>query len=314
MTRVRLVLSSVLVFAAVAQQPGPADMPQEMVWVDRTGRILGRVGAVQQSIFFPELSPDNRSIAVSARDGEVNDRDIWIHDVATGAKKQVTTAKGNDNFPVWSPDGRRIAFTSSRSGTYNLYVKTLGSDAPEEVVLANPSPKFPHHWSPDGKRICFTQAGETARGIFLLAVGGGDGATAGFPVSKGAWADAGKFSPNGRYLAYASNAGGPWEVYVASVEDPARTRKVSRELAQGWAGGGAQPRWRADGKELYYMMGDTMLAVPVETKATFTFAAPKRLFALPGMKGHFPDEAPWLQKYDAASDGQRFVFVRTVPR
>lgn len=130
-----------------------------------------------------------------------------------------------------------------------------------------------------------------------------------------AWAEAGRFSPNGKYLASASNAAGPWEVYVASVEDPAKTWKVSRELGSGWAGGGGQPRWSPRGNELFYMMGnDTMLAVPVQTEGPFHHEAPQRLFGLPGMKGNFPEEAPWLAKYEVASDGSRFVFVRRVPR
>src|SRR5688572_23112214 len=93
---------------AAAQQPGPEDMPQEMVWVDRSGRILGRVGAVQNSIFFPEISPDGKWIAVSSRDGEVNDRDIWLHSTADGSKKALVNAKGNDNFPIWSSDGKDV--------------------------------------------------------------------------------------------------------------------------------------------------------------------------------------------------------------
>src|SRR5688572_32766337 len=93
---------------AMAQQPGPPDMPQEMVWVDRTGKVLGRVGAIQNSIFFPEISPDGKWIAVSARDGEVNDRDIWIHGIDSGTKRQLVNAKGNDNFPIWSPDGKEL--------------------------------------------------------------------------------------------------------------------------------------------------------------------------------------------------------------
>ena len=82
-----------------------------MVWVDRAGHIQGRVWRSPELYFFPEISPDGRFIAVSARDGEVNDRDIWIHDVAKGTKRVVAPARGNDNFPVWSPDGRRLAFT-----------------------------------------------------------------------------------------------------------------------------------------------------------------------------------------------------------
>ena len=103
---------SILIVAAPihAQQPGPKDMPQEMVWVDRSGDVIERVGAVQNSIFFPEISPDGRFIAVSARDGDVNDRDVWIHDIAAGTKRRVMEVQGNDNFPFWSPDGNEIVF------------------------------------------------------------------------------------------------------------------------------------------------------------------------------------------------------------
>lgn len=300
---------------AAAQQPAPSDMPQEMVWVDRSGRILGRVGAVQQSMFFPEFSPDNRFLAVSARDGEVNDRDIWIHDVAAGTKKQVTSTKGNDNFPLWSPDGRRLLFTSSRTGNYDLYVKTLDPDAPETLLFGAETPEYPRHWSPDGKHILYTRAGTNARALFLLRLEPAPQVSTEFPVKPNAWMDGAKFSPNGKYLAYASNAAGPWEVYVATVDNPSQTWKVSRELSNGWAGGGGQPRWSSDGKELFYVMGnDTLLSIPVETAAPFRHSAPQRLFALPAMRGNFPEEAPWLPKYDVTSDGRRFVFVRTVPR
>jgi len=80
------------------QQPAAHEMPQEMVWVNREDKVLGRVSAVQNSIFFPELSPDGKWIAVSARDGEANDRDVWIHDGVTGSKRVHSPAKGNDDF------------------------------------------------------------------------------------------------------------------------------------------------------------------------------------------------------------------------
>jgi hypothetical protein len=112
-------------------------------------------------------------------------------------------------------------------------------------------------------------------------------------------------------VAYVSNIGGPFEVYVADASDSAKSWKISRELANGWAGGGGQVRWRADSKELFYMMGnDTMLLVEVGPGPTFGQA--KKLFALPGMKANFPEEAPYLAKYDVTKDGQRFLFVRTV--
>ena len=310
----RLMLVCFAILTAFAQQPGPADMPQEMVWVDRSGKVLGPVGAVQNSIFFPEISPDGRWIAVSARDGEVNDRDIWIHSVDSGSKRQLVKVKGNDNFPIWSPDGKEVIFTSSRSGNYDLYRKRIEGDEPEQLVAALATADYPRSWSPDGPTLIYTQAGQ-GRDLFLLRLGDAEPkSTRLFPDIQ-AWQDSARISPDGKYVAYASNAAGPFEVYVASLENPQQRWKVSLELANGWAGGGGQPRWRRDGRELWYVLGnDTMVSVDVETGDTFRAGKPKRLFAVHGMRGNFPEEAPWLQKYDVTADGQRFLFVRRAQR
>jgi eukaryotic-like serine/threonine-protein kinase len=308
-------MAAALLTAAAAQQPTAEDMPQEMVWVDRSGHLIGRVGSVQNSMFYPELSPDDRFVAVSARDGEANDRDVWIHDVATGAKRRVTESKGNDNQPTWSPDGKKIAFTSSRSGNYHLYLKSLDPDTPEVEILGTERREFTNGWSPDGKWLSYTQedVGSPVRDIFFLRMDVTPPTPKEVLKKPNVWHDGGEFSPNGRYLAYASTAGGMWEVYVSPVDDPSRSWKVSRELSAGWAGGGGQPRWRADGSELFYIIGnDTVMSVEVETDGAFASKQAKRLFAVPGMKGNFPDEMHWLQKYDVTGDGQRFVFVRKV--
>jgi len=287
-------------------------MPQEMVWVDRSGKTLGRVGTSQMSIFFPEISPDGRSIAVSARDGEVNDRDIWIHDIHSGAKRVAVSAKGNDNFPLWSPAGKQIIFTSSRSGEYDLYRKNLDPDQPEALLYKAPDAQFPRSWSPTGRWLLFAQAGKR-RDVLLWQIGDGE------PIDlfgyQDAWVDGARFSPNGLFIAYVSNAEGPFEVYVSPTREPRKKWKVSRALSAGWAGGGGQIRWRADGKELFYIMGnDTLLSAQVNTEGEFTCNQPKRLFAIRGMYGNFPEESPWLAKYDVSADGQRFVFVRKVVR
>jgi Tol biopolymer transport system component len=283
------------------QQPTAHDMPQEMVWVDRAGKILGTVGATQNAIFFPEISPDGKSIAVSARDGEVNDRDVWIHDVATGAKRAHSPAKGNDNFPIWLPDSKQIIWNSSRTGEYELFRN-------DSILLKQPASQYPRGVSPDGKWLLYTQA-DKKRDLYLLNLEGEPSPKPVFPGVKH-WTEAGRYSPNGKYFAFVSNEAGPFEIYVASVADPQKKWKVSRELANGWGGGGAGPRWRADGKELFYMMGDAMLSVEVTTDGEFKAGQAKRLFAAPGMMGNFPDEAPYLAKYDVTGDGQKFVFVR----
>ncbi|MCC6590474.1 MAG: PD40 domain-containing protein [Bryobacterales bacterium] len=292
----------------LAQQPGPDDMPQEMIWVSRTGKILGKAGAQQNAMFFPEISPDGRYVAVSARDGEVNDRDVWIHDLTAGTKRVVAPAKGNDNFPLWSPDGKEIIFTSSRGGGYNLMRKSLDPDTPETMIVNLPDSEYPRSWSPDGKTLLFTGA-KTKRDLFLLNLA--DPTPKPYITHATAWMDGARYSPDGQWVAYVSNIGGPFEVYVINAADPVNPRKISRELANGWAGGGGQVRWRADGKELFYVMGNEVM-MSVEVGPGPTFGAPKRLFALPAMKGNFPEEAPYLAKYDVTKDGQKFLFVRTV--
>jgi Tol biopolymer transport system component len=295
----------ILFFLLFLQQPTAQDMPQEMIWLDRAGKVLGRVGAVQNAIFFPEISPDGKSIAVSARDGEVNDRDVWIHDVATGAKRVHSPAKGNDNFPIWGADGKDIIWNSSRTGEYELF-------RGDSILLKQAASQYPRSISPDGKWLLYTQA-DKKRDLYLLNLQGEPKPKPVFPEAK-YWSECARYSPDGRYFAFVSNEAGPFEVYVASVADPSKRWKVSRELANGWGGGGGAPRWRADGKEILYMMGDAMVAVEVSTEGEFKVGAVKRLFAAPGMMGNFPDESPWVAKFDVTGDGQKFVFVRRVAR
>jgi dipeptidyl aminopeptidase/acylaminoacyl peptidase len=297
-----------------AQQPGPKDMPQEMVWVDRTGEVLGRVGAVQSAIFFPEISPDGRFITVSARDGEENDRDVWIHDIASGTKRRVMEVRGNDNFPFWSPDGAEIAFTSSRTGNYELYRRNLGPGGEDVLILEGERPEYPRDWSSDGTYLAFARAYDDRRSLLLLRMDRGKHDVREFlPAEPGVWNDGGRFSPNGKYYAFSSNAGGGWEVYVCEVENPTRRWRVSRPLGPGWAGGGWQPRWRGDGKELFYLLdSDTVASVEVDTSGELTHGEAKKLFTARNMRGNFPDESPWLHRYDATDDGERFVFVRKV--
>ena len=311
------ILAVSLAIVASAQQPGPKDMPQQMVWLDRSGDVLGTVGAVQNSIFFPEISPDGKFIALSSRNGEVNDRDVWIHNIAAGTKRRITKVKGNDNFPLWTPDGRSLVFTSSRVPRYDLFRVSIDPlESPMRILEAEGTSEYPRDVSPDGKTLIYTKREDDGRTLWKLALDRAGATPEPFiPKRPGVWADGGKFSPNGEYFAYSSNEGGTWEVYVCETADPSTKWKVSTELRSGWVGGGGQPRWRGDGKELYYIMGqDTLAYLPVETDDEFTFGEAKKLFHYSSMRGNFQDEAPWLHKYDVAADGRKFLFVRLVQK
>ncbi len=294
-----------------AQQPGPEEMPQQLVWLDRAGKTIAPVGQPQMSMYFPEISPDGRHAAVSARDGETNDRDVWIHDLSRGSKAVLAPAKGNDNFPIWTADGRDIVFTSSRPGNYELFRAPFQTDAPPKMILKLEESQYPRTIVKD--TLIFTHATEGKRALMAMPATGG--APKPFlPDAKG-WCDGARVSPDGRYVAYVSNGGGPWEVYVTEASNPSKSWKVSRELKQGWAGGGGGVRWRRNGKELFYMMGDAMVSVEVDASGPdFKLKEGKKLFSAPGMKGSFPDEAPWLAKYDVSAEGDRFLFVRAVPK
>ena len=213
--------------------------------------------------------------------------------------------------------GRGSSFTSSRSGNYHLYVKSLDPDTPEVEILGTERREFRTAGRPTA-RSCGTRRRTSARPCATSSSSGMDGTPLSpMPMLKkpNVWHDGGEFSPNGRYLAFSSTASGMWEAYVCRRRrSRQRSWQVSRELS--WVGPAAAARrgGALTAGELYYVIGnDTVMAVEVETDGpAFAQKPAKRLFALAGIKGNFPDEMHWLQKSNVTGDGQRFVFVRKV--
>ena len=182
--------------------------------------------------------------------------DIWLIDLERGAQMRFTTDPAGDGYPAWSPDGNRIAFVSIRNGFGNLYQKSSNGSGTEESLLASRELKREPDWSPDGRFILYSQLNATTNeDLFLLPLSGERKPE---PFLQTNFIEAhGRFSPNGRWVAYISNETGKFEVYVQSF--PAKGDKIPISTE-----GGGQPQWRADGRELYYYTpGRKLMAVEV---------------------------------------------------
>jgi Tol biopolymer transport system component len=229
-------------------------------------------------------------------DPAVNTRDIWVLDVARGVSSRFTFDKADDTNPVWSPDGSRIAFSSARRGPNlrDIYWKSAGGASAEELLLEDAENKAVEDWSPDGKLLLFNTA---SREIDAVPVSGDRKP---YPVLKASFAqDHGKLSPDGRWIAYVSTESGRREVFVQSFPPAGGKWQISN-------GGGTEPSWRGDGKEIYFLSGSKFEAVDVKaTGSSFEAGIPKDLFEVQ------LDNVNRRNRYLAAADGQRFLFVTT---
>ncbi len=276
----------------------------EFVWLDRSGKRLGSVGPPLGFRDF-ELSPDGTRVVFDRFDNA--NQDIWTMTLATAQLTRLTFDDEIDHFPIWSPDGRRVVFDSHRAGRGDLYEQDAGRAGAEKLLMrwnerASQSAGAAH-WSPDGRFIAFhNTSAESGTDIWVLPL---QGDRKPFPYLATAAGEHGpRFSPDGRWLAYDSDESGRSEVYVQAFDGaPAAPGAGKWQVS---SSGGSQPRWRADGKELFYLSprGEQM-AVDVETAGTFAAGPPQPLFAAPpplaGPAGPYAPYAP-------SADGQRFLW------
>jgi eukaryotic-like serine/threonine-protein kinase len=282
--------------------PAAARAASELVWFDASGR---RAGAVGPPAYYgsPALAPDGNRLSVDIYDPSTKTQDIWLLDLKGGSRTRFTFDPADDLNPVWSPDGSRIAWTSNRKGAGDLYVKSASGTGQDEPLLVSSLPKMTEDWSKDGKYLIFTQPveGGPIFSIFALPMGPGVERKP-FPVVATEFRQRQcQLSPNSRFLAYASSPSSiQLDVYVQPFPSSGGRWQVS-------SSGGTEPQWRADGKELYYLSGNKLLAVPVKTDgASFEAGVPRVLF-----EARFVPIQWWRHRYVAAGDG-RFL-VNTLP-
>lgn len=276
-----------------------SDVPgTQLAWFDRGGKQLATVGttAVDNGL---RLSPDGKRLAVSRLDSQAASADIWLIDLARNNASRFTFDPANETNPVWSPDGSRIVFASNRDGNPKMFQRLSNGTGNDELLLKTTEPTGPHDWSPDGRFILFgVLSPKTNVDLWVLPLFGDQKP---MPFIQTEFTEnQGRFSPDGRWVAYTSNESGPYQVYVQSFPTSGGKWQVS-------TGGGAQPQWRHDGKELFYLAPDRkIMAVEVNGAGpTFIPSIPKPLFEA-RFSTLFPGP-PGASYYAVTDNGQRFL-------
>jgi Tol biopolymer transport system component len=220
-----------------------------------------------------------------------------MFDFARRTSSRLTFGEELDSRPVWSPDGKRIAYASRRASVTDIYVKASDGDGREEPLLVSSEPKFPYDWSRDGKYLLYTGNVPTPR---LWALPMGEKRKPQLLFTSYFREGQGKFSPDGRLVAYRSDESGTNEIYVRPFTDPSGGKWMIS------TGESLEPRWRADGRELFYLSGNRIVAVDVTTTPTFKAGVPKILFEAPiSTVGQTA-----VHQYDVTADGKKFLVNR----
>jgi len=278
-------------------QPQRPTVLSRLIWFDRNGTRLNGIGPIADHGNL-ELSPDGTRVAVAVARRAGEPRDLWIYDTNTGARTQFTSEPSDENWLVWSADGRRVIGNSFGGERLALFEAPVNDSSTRTTLLTDRDGKWPVSLSSDGRFLLYvTNTPETSNDIWVLPLRE-RGRPYPFLRSEASenWAS---FSPDGKWVAFSSTEGGQAEVYVAAFPSNGRHWRVS-------ADGGSQARWRRDGKEIFYVAPDrTLMAVSVVvSRREFSVAEYRPLFRMQYPYGAY-------HAFDVTTDGQRFL-VNTV--
>ena len=270
----------------------------QLAWVDRRGQRLGAVGAPGHYGQIA-LSPDERNVALEIPDADGH-FDLWVMDVARGVTSRVTATPGDERDPVWTADSRSLTFIARREGEGDLLRKGLRASDPETVLVDSPHEDIPESFSRDGGTLLFLRRvlEDDSQSAWALPLEEGGAAE---PILTDFRVDETHLSPDGRWFAYVSNESGRDEVYLEAFRREGDRVRVSTD-------GGGQPKWRGDGKELFYTTPTgVLMAVEVRTPGDrLDVSLPTELFEIQGLQGTGYDD------YSASADGQRFLIKQPV--
>jgi Tol biopolymer transport system component/DNA-binding winged helix-turn-helix (wHTH) protein len=286
--------------------PAPPGVGKQLTWFDRTGKALATIGS-PRSFYDIELSPDRTRLAATI--AEAGNVDVWTYDLARGSTTRFTFDPAGEGRAIWSPDGRSIVFNSNRKGHGDFYRKSADGAGSEELPYADDRVKYPVSWSRDGKFLIYLAGGGAQLSDLWVLPMATDrsGPELGAALKPRPFLQPnvgfGQFSPDGRWVAYQSAESQSFQIYVSSFTRPNEKHQVSPK-------GGTRPRWRQDGKEIFYLTPEgQLMAAEVRIRAdTIEVGAVSELFG--GIElgaGYY---------YDVTADGQRILAVmrnRTSP-
>ncbi len=263
--------------------------PSRVAWLDRSGRQVDSVG-LEGIVGNLRVSPNGRMVAASVQDEKLGTSDIWLYDLARKLPMRLTLDVDDEQVPVWSADGTKIIFRGDRFGPPDLFEIRASSPGKDSTLLRRPGVQHPEDVSPDGRYLVFTEWSRQTDGNLWLLPLSGKGEPV--PLAQTPSYEAGaRFSPDGRWVAFVSNESGAREIYLMPADGAGERIRIS-------SGGGGMPRWRRDGRELFFLAGGGWLAaVAVRPGANPDPGAPSLLFPLEGD----------VRDYDVDLSGERFL-------
>jgi len=274
--------------------PGEQTRQRNMVWVSRNGeeQLLAAPPRHYQS---PRVSPDGRRVAMSI---DAPTWQVWLYDLSREALTRLTFDSSYNRSPTWTPDGKRVVFISNKDSALNIYSQLADGGGGSERLNESKDITSPSSFSPDGRLLALNEVDPmTQRDIAVLQVSDHKEQPV---LHTQANETAAHFSPDGRWLAYASDESGRWEIYVQSYPGLEGKWQISTD-------GGTEPVWNPKGRELFYRSGDKMMAVEISTQPTFSPGKPKMLFSGEYVAAPGNDSSP---NYDVSPDGQRFLMLK----
>jgi hypothetical protein len=274
-----------------------------LTWIDRSGKELGRIGD-PAVIANPSLSPDGSRVALDISDEKANNVDVWIESTAGAGNSRFTFDPAEEVAAIWSRDGSQLAYRIADAAGPSLVLKPATGLEREKRRFTIPATSMddviPNSWSLDDQQILFTRQITAGEYLELIPVSGGEPTR--FLTTAGSEAN-GQISPDGKWVSYASDESGNWEIYVTSFPGATGKWQVSR-------GGGSEPRWSGDGKEIFYIgLSGMLTSVPVNGQSIFATGTPVPLFQV---RGRAPISSTDTFTYDVAKDGKRFLVNRYV--